>query len=101
MAHSWPAPGQSSVVHDHDAIQHENLLLRDLVTVYQRLTGLALQNADVSTVARLVAQRTSATVAVVSRGLDTWPAPGSARSCAPPGRPGDRCGCPTSAAASL
>ena len=70
MAHSWPAHGQSSVVLDHDAIQHENLLLRDLVTVYQRLTGLALQNADVSTVARLVAQRISATVAVVSRGLE-------------------------------
>lgn len=55
---------------DHDAIQHENLLLRELVTVYQRLTGLALQNADTATVARLLAQRTSATVAVVSRGLE-------------------------------
>src|SRR6185437_10321909 len=70
MAHSWPSGGQPSVVLDHDAIQHENLLLRELVTVYQRLTGLALQNADTATVARLLAQRTSATVAVVSRGLE-------------------------------
>src|SRR5262249_30609673 len=70
MAHSWPPGGQPSVVLDHEAIQHENLLLRELVTVYQRLTGLALQNADTATVARLLAQRTSATVAVVSRGLD-------------------------------
>ena len=70
MAHSWPPGGQPSVVLDHDAIQHENLLLRELITVYQRLTGLALQNADTATVARLLAQRTSATVAVVSRGLE-------------------------------
>ncbi len=70
MAHSRPPGGQPSVVLDHDAIQHENLLLRELVTVYQRLTGLALQNADTATVARLLAQRTSATVAVVSRGLE-------------------------------
>ena len=79
MAHSWPSGGQPSVVLDHDAIQHENLLLRELVTVYQRLTGLALQNADTATVARLLAQRTSATVAVVSRGLEVIAVAGPGR----------------------
>jgi len=58
------------VVIDHRAVQHENALLRELVTVYQHLTGLTLQDADVSTVARLLAERTDATVAVVGRGLD-------------------------------
>jgi sugar diacid utilization regulator len=58
------------VVLDHRAVQHENALLRELVTVYQHLTGLTLQDADVGTVARLLAERTAATVAVVSRGLE-------------------------------
>jgi PucR C-terminal helix-turn-helix domain/GGDEF-like domain len=70
MAASWPEPRQPSVVLDHRAVQHENALLRELVTVYQHLTGLTLQDADVSTVARLLAERTTATVAVVSRSLD-------------------------------
>jgi sugar diacid utilization regulator len=70
MAETWPqAARQPSVVLDHRAVQHENALLRELVTVYQHLTGLTLQDADVSTVARLLAERTVATVAVVSRGL--------------------------------
>jgi len=55
---------------DQRAVQHENVLLRELVTVYQQLTGLTLQDADVSTVARLLAERTAATVAIVSRGHD-------------------------------
>jgi sugar diacid utilization regulator len=55
---------------DQRAVQHENALLRELVTVYQQLTGLTLQNADVSTVTRLLAERTAATVAVVSSGHD-------------------------------
>src|SRR6516225_7474564 len=70
MAASWPEPRQPSVVLDHRAVQHENALLRELVTVYQHLTGLTLQDADVSTVARLLAERTVATVAVVSRSLE-------------------------------
>jgi len=70
MADSWPETRQPLVVIDHRAVQHENALLRELVTVYQHLTGLTLQDADVSTVAQLLAERTSATVAVVSRGLD-------------------------------
>jgi PucR family transcriptional regulator, purine catabolism regulatory protein len=69
MAETWPQARQPSVVLDHRAVQHENALLRELVTVYQHLTGLTLQDADVSTVARLLAERTAATVAVVSRGL--------------------------------
>ena len=70
MADRWPEPRQPSVVLDHRAVQHENALLRELVTVYQHLTGLTLQDADVSTVARLLAERTMATVAVVSRSLE-------------------------------
>jgi PucR C-terminal helix-turn-helix domain/GGDEF-like domain len=70
MAARWPEPRQPSVVVDHRAVQHENALLRELVTVYQHLTGLTLQDADVSTVARLLAERTVATVAVVSRSLE-------------------------------
>ncbi|HEV2239546.1 MAG TPA: helix-turn-helix domain-containing protein [Streptosporangiaceae bacterium] len=70
MADRWPTSRQPSVVLDHRAVQHENALLRELVTVYQHLTGLTLQDADVSTVTRLLAERTAATVAVVSRGLD-------------------------------
>ena len=70
MADRWPTSRQPSVVLDHRAVQHENALLRELVTVYQHLTGLTLQDADVSTVTRLLAERTAATVAVVSRGLE-------------------------------
>ncbi len=70
MAERWPQAPQPSVVLDHRAVQHENALLRELVTVYQHLTGLTLQDADVSTVARLLAERTAATVAVVSRALE-------------------------------
>jgi sugar diacid utilization regulator len=88
MAHSRPTGGQPSVVLDHDAIQHENLLLRELVTVYQRLTGLALQNADTATVARLVAERTSATVAVVSRGLEVIAVAGPGRADEAPAKNG-------------
>jgi sugar diacid utilization regulator len=62
------------------AVQRENALLRELVTVYQHLTGLTLQDADVSTVMRLLADRTAATVAIVSRSLEivAAAAPGSA-----------------------
>src|ERR1700689_5018623 len=71
MADTWPETRVGpSVVLDHRAVQHENALLRELVTVYQHLTGLTLQDADVSTVARLLAERTTSTVAVVGRGLD-------------------------------
>lgn len=48
-----------------DDIGRENAVLRELVTVYRHLSGLALQDADIETVTRLLAQRTDATVAVV------------------------------------
>jgi len=67
---SPPLAREQAAELDHYAIQHENLMLRELVTVYQQLTGLTLQDADVSTVARLLAERTGATVSVVSRGLE-------------------------------
>ena len=41
---------QPSVVLDERAVHRENALLRELVTVYQHLTGLTLQDADISTV---------------------------------------------------
>ncbi|HEY2507698.1 MAG TPA: helix-turn-helix domain-containing protein [Streptosporangiaceae bacterium] len=63
-------PRQPAVVTDQRAVHRENALLRELVTVYQHLTGLTLQDADVSTVLRLLSDRTSARVAVVSRGLE-------------------------------
>jgi sugar diacid utilization regulator len=65
-----PHGRQASVLIDHREVQHENALLRELVTVYQQLTGLTLQDADVPTVARLLADRAGATVAVVSRSLE-------------------------------
>jgi hypothetical protein len=34
MADRWPTSRQPSVVLDHRAVQHENALLRELVTVY-------------------------------------------------------------------
>jgi sugar diacid utilization regulator len=67
---------QPSVVLDERAVHRENALLRELVTVYQHLTGLTLQDADVSTVLQLLARRTAATVAVVSRGLEIMAAAG-------------------------
>jgi sugar diacid utilization regulator len=65
-----PQGRQASVLLDQREVQHENALLRELVTVYQQLTGLTLQDADVATVARLLADRAGATVAVVSRSLE-------------------------------
>jgi sugar diacid utilization regulator len=65
-----PAASSPAAVLDDRAVQRENFLLRELVNVYQRLTGLTLQDADVSTVVRLLAERTAATVAIVSRGLE-------------------------------
>ncbi len=73
MVREWPKADEPP---QRDPIRQENLLLRELVTVYQRLTGLALQNADVSTVAELLAQRTNATVAVVSQSLEVVTAAG-------------------------
>jgi sugar diacid utilization regulator len=51
-------------------VDHENAVLRELVTVYRHLSGLAMQDADLAGVVRLISERASATVAVVSQLMD-------------------------------
>jgi sugar diacid utilization regulator len=70
MADRSPVSLQPLAEPEQHAVQRENVMLRELVTVYQQLTSLTLQNADISTVARLLAERTAATVAIVGRGLE-------------------------------
>ena len=53
-----------------DGVSRENRVLRELVTIYHHLTGLALQSADLDSVIRLLARRSAAMVAVVSPTLD-------------------------------
>jgi sugar diacid utilization regulator len=73
-----PADGRSH----HDAgsrqVDRENAALRELVTVYRYLSGLALQDADLAGVVRLISDRTAATVAVITQLMDvlTAAAPG-------------------------
>ena len=59
-------------------LDRENAALRELVTVYRYLSGLALQDADLAGVVRLISDRTSATVAVLTQQMDvlTAAAPG-------------------------
>ena len=59
-------------------LDRENAALRELVTVYRYLSGLALQDADLAGVVRLISDRTSATVAVLTQLMDvlTAAAPG-------------------------
>jgi hypothetical protein len=59
------------------------MVLRELVTVYRQLSGLALQDADLASVTQLIADRTVATVAVVSPVMDVIAA-------ASPGTPADK-----------
>jgi PucR family transcriptional regulator, purine catabolism regulatory protein len=59
------------------------LALRNLVAVYRHLSGLAAQGADLAAVARLIAEQTGATVAIVSPTMDILTA-------AAPGETGDR-----------
>jgi sugar diacid utilization regulator len=63
---------------DHRSLNQENAALRELVTVYRYLSGLALQDADLAGVVRLISDRTSATVAVLTQLMDvlTAAAPG-------------------------
>src|SRR6516165_3860931 len=61
----------------------EIFALRNLVAVYRHLSGLAVQNASIATVTRLIAERTGATVAVVSPTMDILTA-------AAPGETGER-----------
>jgi sugar diacid utilization regulator len=55
-------------------LSRENTVLRELVTVYRQLSGLALQDADLASVTQLLADRTAATVAVVSPVMDVMAA---------------------------
>jgi sugar diacid utilization regulator len=74
-------PGDRPADHDEVPARHldrENAALRELVTVYRYLSGLALQDADLAGVVRLISDRTSATVAVLTQLMDvlTAAAPG-------------------------
>jgi sugar diacid utilization regulator len=59
-----------------DVAARENQVLRELVTIYHHLTGLALQSADLQTVAGLLADRIASLVGVVSPTLDVLAAAG-------------------------
>jgi PucR family transcriptional regulator, purine catabolism regulatory protein len=61
----------------------EVLALRNLVAVYRHLSGLAVQDADLAAVTRLISEQTGATVAVVSPTMDILTA-------AAPGQTGER-----------
>jgi len=69
--------GPDEAVSSRD-VDRENAALRELVTVYRYLSGLALQDADLAGVVRLISDRTAATVAVVTQLMDvlTAAAPG-------------------------
>jgi len=64
------------------AAARENQVLRELVTIYHHLTGLALQSADLHTVAELLAERIDSLVGVVGPTLDVLAAAGPGQ--APP-----------------
>jgi sugar diacid utilization regulator len=76
---SPPAP---DTAHDEaqgtSRLDQENAALRELVTVYRYLSGLALQDADLAGVVQLISDRMTATVAVVTQLMDvlTAAAPG-------------------------
>jgi sugar diacid utilization regulator len=78
MADRAPGPGPLNPLGQRD-LGRENTVLRELVTVYRHLSGLALQDADLARVTQLLADRTEATVAVVSQVMDVMAAgaPGS------------------------
>ena len=73
--HAHPGGGAETPARHLD---RENAALRELVTVYRYLSGLALQDADLAGVVRLISDRTSATVAVLTQLMDvlTAAAPG-------------------------
>ena len=75
--------GPETASADHSAdhsgrLDRENAALRELVTVYRYLSGLALQDADLAGVVQLISDRMTATVAVVTQLMDvlTAAAPG-------------------------
>ena len=72
------SPSGHSPETNTDRLDRENAALRELVTVYRYLSGLALQDADLAGVVQLISDRMSATVAVVTQLMDvlTAAAPG-------------------------
>src|SRR6202451_4219939 len=61
-----PTPRESP----RDVVDRENAVLRELVTVYRHLSGLALQDAALAGVVQLISERAQATLAVVSQLMD-------------------------------
>jgi len=91
LASGSPAEGGTAGAAGHGAmpspaaaltskLDRENAALRELVTVYRYLSGLALQDADLAGVVQLISDRMTATVAVVTQLMDvlTAAAPGVA-----------------------
>ena len=80
MTDNVPAVGRAAPAGPPRDLGRENMVLRGLVTVYRQLSGLALQDADLASVTQLLADRTAATVAVVSPVMDVMAAaaPGTA-----------------------
>jgi sugar diacid utilization regulator len=72
------SPSGQSPETNTDRLDRENAALRELVTVYRYLSGLALQDADLAGVVQLISDRMTATVAVVTQLMDvlTAAAPG-------------------------
>src|SRR6201998_1622210 len=64
-------------------VDRENSVLRELVTVYRHLSGLAMQDADLAGVVQLISERAQATVAVVSQLMDV-------QTAASPGLPAEK-----------
>lgn len=83
MAGSGRAPGPGVPPGARGEAAREVLALRNLVAVYRHLSGLAVQDADLAAVTRLIAEQTGATVAIVSPTMDILTA-------AAPGETGDR-----------
>ncbi len=83
MAGSDRVPGAGTGPGVRGEAAREVLTLRNLVAVYRHLSGLAVQNADIATVTRLIAEQTGATVAIVSPTMDILTA-------AAPGETGER-----------
>jgi sugar diacid utilization regulator len=74
MADTLPVSGRSHSAAGSRDFDRENAVLRELVTVYRYLSGLALQDADLASVVQLITERTAATVAVVSQLMEVMAA---------------------------
>jgi PucR C-terminal helix-turn-helix domain/GGDEF-like domain len=72
------SPSGQSPETTNGRLGRENAALRELVTVYRYLSGLALQDADLAGVVQLISDRMTATVVVVTQLMDvlTAAAPG-------------------------